>query len=133
MAGDPFEISSLRVDATDLGLAGEQAVVPVKIQKRSKDFVLLPMWWYERLKLPPASGRTCLIAWHLLYLDWQHHSKPFTLPNGMLEYDDISRQSKWRALGELRKRGLITVQRRPNKSPIIQVLREPLRREMSQP
>jgi hypothetical protein len=127
MAGDPFELNTLRVDPADLGLAVKQAVAPAKIEKRSKDFVRFPMSWYERLKKPPATGVTLLVALHLLHLDWRNHGKPFTLANGMLEFDGISRQSKWRALGELEKRGLITIQRRPSKSPIVQVLYEPVR------
>jgi hypothetical protein len=127
MVGDPFDLDTLRVGPTDLGLAAKQAVAPAKIEKRSKDFVRFPMSWYERLKKPPATGVTLLIALHLLHLDWRSHGKPFTLANGMLEYDGISRQSKWRALGELEKRGLITIQRRPSKSPIVQVLYEPVR------
>jgi hypothetical protein len=43
-------------------------------------------------------------------------------PNGMLKYDGISWKSKWRALTDLERRGLITVVRRRRKSPIVRVL-----------
>lgn len=68
MVGDPFELDTLRVDPTDLGLAVKQAVAPAKIEKRSKDFVRFPMSWYERLKnrlpleLPCSSLCTCFIS-----------------------------------------------------------------------
>jgi hypothetical protein len=39
----------------------------------------------------------------------------------MLEYDGISRQSKWRALRTLKRLGLIVVECRNNKSPVIYI------------
>jgi hypothetical protein len=94
--------------------------VPTKVRKRREQFVKLPMWWAEELaKEPFATGSTFYVAIYLWHLDWKHHGKPFRLPNGMLQYDGISRQSKWRALADLERRGLITVERRPRKSPII--------------
>jgi hypothetical protein len=97
--------------------------VPTKIRKRREQFVQVPMRWYEKLANPVPNCRcTCLIAWYLLYLNWKNDSKPFKLANSMLEYDGISRHSKWRALVELEQRGLITVERRNKKSPTIHVL-----------
>jgi hypothetical protein len=96
--------------------------VPAKIRKRREQFVQVPMWWVERLgELPLATGATHLVAIHILHLDWKHHGKPFKLPNGMLKYDGIGRHSKWRALTDLERRGLIVVERRSSKSPIIHV------------
>jgi len=43
-------------------------------------------------------------------------------PNGMLGIDGVSRRSKWRALNDLERRGLITVERRPGRSPIVRLL-----------
>jgi len=57
----------------------------------------------------------------VLHLHWKHHGEPFKLANGMLDYDGVSRYSKWRALNELERRGLISVERRQRKSPIIHV------------
>jgi hypothetical protein len=96
--------------------------VPAKIRKRREQFVMLPMWWYENLAAPvPACRCTCLVAWHLLHLNWKSRGQPFKLANGMLEYDGVGRHSKWRALEELDRRGLITVERRQRKSPTIHV------------
>jgi hypothetical protein len=44
------------------------------------------------------------------------------LANGMLAMDDVSRHSKNRALHELERRGLIKVDRRLRKSPIVRVV-----------
>jgi hypothetical protein len=119
--GDPFDLKTLRIDPATFAAP----YVPAKIRKRRKEFVKLPMWWYEKLKDPACNGSTCLVAWHLLHLHWRNRSKPIKLPNGMLEYDGISRQSKWRALADLQRRGLILIERRPKKSPLIHVRLEP--------
>jgi hypothetical protein len=114
---DPYDLKRLRIDPATLSTPP----TPAKIRKRNEQFVILPMWWYERLKNPVATGATCLVAWYLLHLSWKHHGKPFRLPNGMLKYDGISRYSKWRALAELERRGLIANDRRRRKSPVIRV------------
>jgi hypothetical protein len=64
-AGDPFDIAKLRIDPAKFSAPH----IPAKIRKRSDQFVILPMWWYERLKDPVATGVTCLVAWHLLHLE----------------------------------------------------------------
>ena len=45
--------------------------------------------------------------------------EPRKLANGMLEIDGISRWSKWRALPELERRGLVVIDRRRRRSPIV--------------
>ena len=119
---DPFDIKALRIDPAKFAAP----YIPAKIRKRQKQFVQVPWWWVEKLlKTPLATGTTWGVACHLLHLDWKNRGKPFKLPNGMLKYDGISRQSKWRALLDLERRGLIVVQRRPKKSPIIYVRLQP--------
>jgi hypothetical protein len=118
---DPFDIKRLRIDPAKLA-----AHVPAKIRKRRERFVMMPMWWIEKLgEAPLATGATHQVACYIVHLHWKHHGKPFKLPNGMLEYDGVSRQSKWRALPDLERRGLIKVERRPSRSPIIHLLAPP--------
>jgi hypothetical protein len=90
---------------------------PAKILKRRGHFIRVPFGWLERLN--GASGQTYALALHLLYLHWKGHGAPVKLANGMLKIDGISRWSKYRALEDLERRGLITVERHPRKSPII--------------
>jgi hypothetical protein len=115
---DPHDPKALRIDPATFATPH----VPTKIRKRKKDFAMVPMSWYEILKEPLPTGLTVMVALHLCYLCWKNGGKPFKLPNGMLEYDGISRQTKWRALAVLERRGLITIERRPKKSPIIRLL-----------
>jgi hypothetical protein len=115
---DLYDLNKLRPDPAKFATP----YVPAKIRKRREQFVQLPMWWVGKLgESPVASGATHQVAIHILHLDWKHHGKPFKLPNGMLKYDGISRHSKWRALTDLERRGLIVVERRSSKSPIIHV------------
>jgi hypothetical protein len=113
---DPFE--DWRIDPAKFAAPP----IPAKIRKRRKDFVMLPMTWYDKLANPiPTSRLTCLVAWHILHLHWKSRGKAFKLPNGTLRYDGVSRFAKWRALADLEQRGLITIERRRRKSPIIHV------------
>jgi hypothetical protein len=118
VTGEPFDLTKLRVDPAKV------PHVPAKIRKRREQFVMLPMWWYEKLANPVAHGRTCLVAWHLLHLHWKNRSKPFKLPNGTLRYDGINRFAKWRALRDLESRGLIKIECRQRQSPTIHVQTE---------
>jgi hypothetical protein len=95
-------------------------VTPYKSRKRRQQFVKVPMAWRERLE--GASGQTVLLAWDLLYRAWKQ-SGPIKLGNMLLRHDGISRQSKWRGLNELERRGLITVERRPRRSPLVHLSR----------
>ena len=96
------------------------AVAPAKIKKRREHFAKLPMTWYERME--GAAGQTYRVAWHLLYVDWKNNGGPIKLANGMLAADGVPPQSKRRALRDLVRRGLITVEWRPRKSPIVRLV-----------
>jgi hypothetical protein len=116
---DSSDIEALQFDSASLATPH----VPAKIRKRREQFAMLPMWWVEKLaETPLATGATWLVACHLVHLHWKNHGKPFKLPNGMLRYDGISRQSKWRALVDLERRGLIAIERRPSRSPIVRIV-----------
>jgi hypothetical protein len=110
---DPLELDNLRVQPGD----ARWAVVPKKIRERRQQFVKVPWTWIERLG--GAHGKTYAVAVRLLYLHWKGDGKPIKLANGMLAIDGISRWSKWRALEDLEWLGLIAIDRRQRKSPII--------------
>jgi hypothetical protein len=91
-----------------------------KIEKRRQQFVKVPWTWVERLE--GASGNTVLVALHLLHLAWKNKGESFKLPNGMLKQDGIGRHSKWRAIADLQRRGLVVAERRARKSPLIRLV-----------
>jgi len=110
------------LDVGKFALTNEQvrqrlASVPFKMRKRRQQFVKVPWTWVD--KLAGATGQTYCVALCLLHLHWQQKGGPVKLANGMLRIDGVSRQSKWRALSDLEHRGLVTVERRPRRSPMI--------------
>jgi CRP-like cAMP-binding protein len=90
--------------------------VPRKIQKRQRHFIMLPLVWFE--KLNGATAQTHRVALYLHYLHWKAKGSPIKLPNNI---DGVSRRSKWRALVDLERRGLIAVERRNRRSPLIRL------------
>ena len=115
---DPFSLDNLRLPPDQL-----HTVTPRKIARRREHFVQVPFVWLERLE--GASGKAYALALHLLYRHWKANGRPFSLANGMLKIDGISRASKWRALAELERRHLIQIEHRDRKTPIITVLNMP--------
>jgi hypothetical protein len=87
-----------------------------KVRKRREGFIMVPMDWHERLC--GASGCTIIVAQRLLFLHWKAKGKPITLANGALAADGVARNAKVKALQELERRGLVSVEWRQRKSPI---------------
>jgi hypothetical protein len=113
---DPFDGIALTDEQ-----AKEFATVPHKIQKRRQHFVKVPWTWVERLAEARYTA-TYRVALHLLYESWKQKGGPVKLPNGMLAKDGVSRWQKWRALDDLKNLGLINVERRTRKSPLIPLI-----------
>lgn len=123
MIEDPDPYADLKqhrlTPETQVLIERRAAFKPRRIHKRQQHFIQVPWSWVERL--PGAAGHTYLVALHLLYLHWKGNGGPIKLPNGMLKIDGVSRQSKWRALVDLERRGLIVVERRHSKSPVVRL------------
>jgi hypothetical protein len=114
---DPLDLDNLRYQPGD----EQWAVVPKKIRQRRQQFVQVPWTWLERLA-QSQSANTYRVAITLLFLHWQAKGGPIKLANGMLAKDGVSRWSKQRALDELEQFGLITINRRQRKSPIVTLI-----------
>ena len=87
-----------------------------------KGFVIVPVIWWRELIRMRATGSTLWVA--LLLLDKARRA-PYPLvrlTNVAAKAVGISRSSKTRAINRLRKAGLIIVQDRPRRSPIIKVM-----------
>jgi hypothetical protein len=91
-----------------------------KAARKGKEFVKLPVVWIERLV--GLSSKTVTVAHHILLLHFKNHGQPFPLPNGQLSAKGVDREMKSWALAELERVGLIEVERRPKKSPIVRPL-----------
>jgi hypothetical protein len=70
-------------------------------------------------------GRAPILASVLWYLYRLKQSNSFVLAQGRLKGFGITRQAKYRALEALATAGLISVERRPKKSPIVTILDRP--------
>jgi hypothetical protein len=115
-ADSPFHPDKLRLDT------GEGwAVTPKKITKRREHFTQVPGVWKERLTNVRYIS-TYRVALHVLMRDFETRGKPFTLSNGALALENVSRWEKPRALSELEEAGLIVLERRKRKTPRITVL-----------
>jgi hypothetical protein len=113
-----FEIDALRIDPSDptlkpaSGRAGDH--------KARRYFVKVPVTWVQNLAGAP--GQTYALALHILFQHFRERGAAITLANRTIERDGIPGQSKRRALRDLERRGLVRVDWRPNKSPIVRVL-----------
>jgi hypothetical protein len=94
------------------------AVVLGQIKKRRRQFVMVPWTWIEKLGTARYVA-TYRVALHVLYRHWRGRGEPFTLSNGMVAIEGVSRWQKWRALRELERLGLIAIERRPRRSPAL--------------
>ena len=91
-----------------------------KARKRRQPFVMVPWTWIERLA-ETSSANAYRVALHLLHRHWKNNGQPFLLANGVLAAAGVTRFAKWRALAELERLGLISVERRTRRTPRITV------------
>ena len=82
-------------------------------------FTKVPDMWYVRLAEIRAQGCTYRVA---LYLLREARWSPFvTLSSAALRKLGVGRDGKRSALRQLRESGLIAVEERPNKNPVVKV------------
>jgi hypothetical protein len=84
------------------------------------EFTMVPEAWLGRLR--GTSNATFRLAIVLLRLNYKHNGHAFKFANSALEEAGVSANSKLRGLKELEGLGLIAVDRRGFKSPVIKVL-----------
>jgi hypothetical protein len=85
----------------------------------SYKFVKFPKMWQVCLEEKRADGSTYRVALYLL--DKASFSELVPLGNRVLKKHGVSRASKWRALGHLRSAGLIAVEERRGRPPLVKV------------
>lgn len=115
---NPFDPERLKLP--DELIAEHKVSVSRKEKKRRKGFTIVPGWWQERLT-KARNISTYRVALHILRRHWENGGKPFTLSNGAMALENVSRNQKWRALGELEQLGLVAVERCRHKSPLVTI------------
>jgi hypothetical protein len=119
MSKDDFDLSNL-VLPPDVVVKAALST-PRRIAKRATEWVKLDRIWVDRLK-GHRGHPTMAVAFHLIHETWKCNGGSIKVPNGMLEIDGVTRKVKWRVLNEFEEVGLISIERRQRKSPIIKVL-----------
>ena len=112
-----LDIESLRLDPSLLGEAKPTNRKPRLTGRFLKGPI--PMRWLARaLHVGAGSGLGVgIVLWHLSGL--KHNEKTILLSNVEVERWGISRQAKWRALVALERAGLIVIERRGARSPMV--------------
>jgi len=107
MERDPFDPKNLRVDPSK--------PLPKRRKQWRRQFARVPWEWVERLR-PARRVCTYRLALLLVYEHWRQGGRPIALSNVAAE---MPPRSKWRALAELESLGLIAIERRKRKAPLI--------------
>ena len=82
---------------------------------RRRRFIIIPEMWIERLE-GARHVSTYRVALRILQRNRQCEGQPFPLPNNI---GGVSRWAKSTALKELEKAGLVQLERRKRKSPLV--------------
>jgi hypothetical protein len=85
----------------------------------SDKFVKFPNMWRQCLVAAHADRSAYRVALYLL--DKASFGNPVPLGNRVLAKHGVSRYSKWRALELLRRAGLVAVEERRGKAPLVKV------------
>jgi hypothetical protein len=92
-----------------------------KAEKASEPFVQVPLWWIE-MAAQRAKSPATLVLIELLYAAWKAKSPTFPLPNARLQKMGTSREMKRRVLHRLERNGVIMVERKPHKTPVVTLI-----------
>jgi hypothetical protein len=119
---DKFVIDGWALTPEKLATMNRAAAVkaehPHAKQHSSKEFTMVPDSWEIKLR-GCRHNATYPVAVFLLRQHWKTKERPIKVPNTALAKRGVDRYAKWRALQELEELGLIRVERRSNKSPIV--------------
>jgi hypothetical protein len=89
-----------------------------RVPRSNQPFVKIPRIWIEVLgTIPKATAATYRVAFHLIEKAWPRTDRRVKLTNAI----GVCRPAKYKAIADLRKAGLIAVEERGRKSPIITV------------
>jgi hypothetical protein len=94
---------------------------PGTLKKGREQFAKVPLCWAQRAAAATETPQAYVWVW-LMRLKYEHGSTTFPLPNDRLKRAGISRKTKWKALTKLEAAGLIQIERRGRKSPLVTLL-----------
>jgi hypothetical protein len=88
---------------------------------RGPKFLKMPIVWIDRLNTAKLAV-TFKVANHLLRKEYETHQPTIRLANIALVSIGITPHTKWRALAELERLGLVHIERHTRKSPVVTLL-----------
>lgn len=98
-----------------------EAAAPVKRKEASSPFVKMPIRWAAAAAKAVRSPATMVLV-ELLHAAWRTKSMSFSLPNARLAKLGVSREVKRRVLRALEGAGLVRVERRTGRPPLVHLL-----------
>jgi hypothetical protein len=84
-------------------------------------FVKVPLW-FAAAAAKATGDPTILVLAHMLHASWKAHSMTFRLSNSYLTRNGVSRKSKSRVLHELEAAGLIMIEQKKGRSPLVTLI-----------
>jgi hypothetical protein len=102
-------------------LAELEVAAPVKRQNATPS-VMLSLAWVAKAAFATNCPKAMVWVW-LVYRAWQTKNQTVAVPNGALAKYGVSRKVKSLALRQLEASGLITIERRTRKTPIVTLQR----------
>ena len=121
---DEIGIEKLRVGPELMQRVLEQQAHKSKRKGWQRIYTLVPREWELRL-LDAKRISTYRLAIELLYLHWSGKGKPVTVSSKVAQGVRLSIRSKWNALSELERLGLIKVERKSRRSPCVVLFHMP--------
>jgi hypothetical protein len=118
---EDFDLESLTINPTDPTLLPARAGRAGSCDDKARRyFVKVPWTWVQ--KLDGAPGQTYRLALQILFLHFRERCASVTLSNRTIDRVGLPSQSKRRALRDLERRGLVSVEWRSKRSPVVHVL-----------
>jgi hypothetical protein len=113
-------VNPYALDLSDPAFAPKPGTLKGK-EKWKRRYTIFPYAWQERLRSCQA-GSMYRLALHLLYEHWRNGGRSIRLANVALAAEGVGRTVKLDGLRELERLGLVKVEWRSKKSPIVTCL-----------
>ena len=113
--GDDSDLDVLKRCRLDAEEYATRRIDSAVRKRRRRRFIIIPEMWIERLE-GARHVSTYRVALRILQRNRQCEGQPFPLPNSI---GGVSRWAKSTALKELEKAGLVQLERRKRKSPLV--------------
>jgi hypothetical protein len=121
MRDDEEDADELEFHAFQRRVSAEAPPRVGRARKASDRFVEVPLWWAEQAARATSTPKAFVWIW-LLHMAWRAKNSTFTISNEQLRAFGVHRNTKYQALRELERAGLIQVSREGKKAPLVTLL-----------